>query len=186
MIEKVAENIWKFVGDSNVYFLNLEEPVMIDTSSRAFRPMLKSLLSKVVDFSKVKKVIFTHLHYDHTGNADLFENAEFYASKREIEDFKKNPEGAVLDEETAERLNMELKPLPDSINGLKVINTPGHTKGSVCLWYEKERILFSGDTLFPGKNIGRTDLPTSVPDEMQKSLLKLLDYNFKILCPGHG
>ena len=89
-------------------------------------------------------------------------------------------------EDIAEMLSsVELNPLPKNIQGLEVINTPGHTKGAVCLWYPEDKILFSGDTMFYNKNIGRLDLPTSVPGEMRNSLIKLLDYNYKILCPGH-
>jgi glyoxylase-like metal-dependent hydrolase (beta-lactamase superfamily II) len=53
---------------------------------------------------------------------------------------------------------------------LRVIHTPGHSKGSMCL--ECGDHLFTGDTLFPGA-CGRVDLPSSDPREMRKSLLKL-------------
>ena len=143
-------------------------------------------LSKIVPLDQIEIVIFTHLHYDHVGNFDLFKNAKYYASKEAIHSFHKNPENAVLKKDIAEKLKkIQINPLPEKIAGLTVIKTPGHTKGSICLWDQEERILFSGDTLFFKKNIGRTDLPTSSPSEMRKTLIKLLDYNYTMLCPGH-
>ena len=69
------------------------------------------------------------------------------------------------------------------IKEIKVITTPGHTKDSVCFFYED--ILFSGDTIFGQGYLGRTDFPESEPEKMQKSLEKLKKINYKILCPGH-
>lgn len=60
----------------------------------------------------------------------------------------------------------------DEIFGFKVLHTPGHTKGSICLLDEKEKILFSGDTMFCG-SYGRTDLGGSLED-MKASLNRLL------------
>ena len=69
----------------------------------------------------------------------------------------------------------------------KVIHTPGHTKGSSCLYCDKERCLFSGDTLFRG-TWGRTDLPTGsleeIMDSITNKLLVLPDET--IVYPGHG
>ncbi|MCS7229013.1 MAG: MBL fold metallo-hydrolase [Candidatus Kryptonium sp.] len=70
---------------------------------------------------------------------------------------------------------------------LKVIHTPGHTLGSICLYEEKEKILFSGDTLFAG-TIGRTDLPGGSYEEIIKSIqekLFVLDDDV-VVYPGHG
>ena len=68
----------------------------------------------------------------------------------------------------------------------KVIHTPGHTKGGSSLYCEKEKCLFSGDTLFRG-TWGRTDLPTSSREEIMDSivnkLMKLPDET--IVYPGH-
>ncbi|MFP3189936.1 MAG: MBL fold metallo-hydrolase [Thermoproteota archaeon] len=68
---------------------------------------------------------------------------------------------------------------------MKVIHTPGHTPGSVCLYVEKEKVLFSGDTLF-ANTYGRTDFPYSSEEEMIKSLKKLsmLPGDVKVY-PGH-
>lgn len=67
---------------------------------------------------------------------------------------------------------------------LRVLHTPGHTPGSVCL--AAENTLFSGDTLFQA-SIGRTDFPGGSFAQMQKSLqrLKEISENLRVL-PGHG
>ena len=67
---------------------------------------------------------------------------------------------------------------------LKVLHTPGHTMGCICLIGEK--IMFSGDTLFAG-SIGRTDFVESSPSDMAVSLQKLMDLPDGLLVyPGHG
>jgi hydroxyacylglutathione hydrolase len=185
-VQNISPRVWKLAGDSNVFYLDLGKKIIIDTGSRQFQPKLLTFLAKVVDFSSVDFVIFTHFHYDHIGNYDVFPNATLLASRAEIEDLHKNPNGAVLDPRLAERFKTaKLVPIEDvTLPELEIIPVPGHTRGSICLWLAKERILFSGDTLFP-VGIGRTDLPTSIPEKMQDSLNKLTQYNFKTLCAGH-
>jgi len=184
MIEKIADDIWKLRANSNIYFLDFKKKILIDTGDRAERRIVEQFLSKVVDFDKVEIVIFTHLHFDHIGNFDLFKKAKFYASEQAIKDLKRDKKGTVYDEFMAEKFNAKLKPIPDKIEELEIIKTPGHTRGSICLWYDKERILFSGDTMFK-TSPGRKDFPTSSPKKFNKSLMKLVKYNFKILASGH-
>ncbi|MBW3000144.1 MBL fold metallo-hydrolase [Candidatus Woesearchaeota archaeon] len=186
MIKKISEKVWKFTGsdESNCYFLDLDEKTMIDAGYRADRQQMLQLLGKVVDFDEIKKVIFTHLHYDHIGNFDLFPNAEFFASAKEIADFNKKKFGTILSEDMVEKFNVDLKPI-ESTEQLEIIESPGHTKGSICIWFEEEKVLFTGDTMFAGKKFGRVDLPTSAPELLQPSLLKLVNYNYKVLAPGH-
>jgi hydroxyacylglutathione hydrolase len=67
---------------------------------------------------------------------------------------------------------------------LKVLHTPGHTPGSICLIGEK--LVFTGDTLFAG-GIGRTDFPGGSMNEMKRSLEKLTSLSDSLLVyPGHG
>jgi len=183
MIKEIAPKIWKLNVDSNVYFLDLKEKIVIDAGPKSYREIVEKELSKVVDLDKVDRVIFTHLHYDHMGNFDLFPNAEFYASPEEIDLFEKNKMYAIGDPLLAANFKVKLNPLKDFL-GLKVINSPGHTKGSICLYYEKEKVLFSGDTLF-FNGIGRTDFPFSDPSRMEESLEQLEKVGYKILAPGH-
>ena len=69
----------------------------------------------------------------------------------------------------------------------KVIHTPGHTKGGTSLYCDKEKCLFSGDTLFRG-TWGRTDLPTGNLEDIMNSITKklLILPDETIVYPGHG
>lgn len=69
---------------------------------------------------------------------------------------------------------------------LRVLHTPGHTEGSVCLLAEEDGLLFSGDTLFPG-GWGRVDFPGGDAEAMASSIARLagLDDRLEVL-PGHG
>ena len=69
----------------------------------------------------------------------------------------------------------------------RVIHTPGHTKGSSSLYCEKEKCLFSGDTMFSG-TYGRTEFPTSSREEIIDSIINklLILPDDTIVYPGHG
>ena len=69
---------------------------------------------------------------------------------------------------------------------LRVLHTPGHTEGSVCLIDDDEGVLFSGDTLFAGA-WGRTDLPGGDEDAMVTSIARLTELEDHVgVLPGHG
>ena len=179
-MKPISPNVLKLNVDSNVYLV--EKKIIIDTGPESYKETVRKTISEVIDLTKIEKVIFTHLHYDHIGNFELFPNAEFFASEEAISDFKEAPVEAVLNSALVNKFNVKLNTLTE-LEGFKIIKTPGHTKGSICLLYEKDNVLFSGDTLFFKDNIGRLDLPTSVPEQMDDSLKKLKDY--KTLAPGH-
>lgn len=68
----------------------------------------------------------------------------------------------------------------------RVLHTPGHTRGSICLYCPGERLLLSGDTLFAG-SVGRTDLPESSHEDMMRSLARLARLPDDVtVYPGHG
>ncbi len=183
-VEEVVENVYKISGISNCYFLDFNEKIIIDCGHENDRKGLVKALREFVEPENIEKVIFTHLHYDHIGNFEIFTNAELFAGEEAIESLNFDPYGTVLDKRIAEKIReAEIKPIK-STEELVVIETPGHTLGSICIWYPKERVLFSGDTIFY-KGYGRTDLPSSDSDKFRESIQKLGQFNIKILCPGH-
>jgi len=188
IVQNIEKGVWKIPAGSNIYLIRLDENIIIDAGDRQFRREA-GFIERIMDTRDVNTVIFTHLHHDHIGNFDLFSNAKFYASQEAISSFKQDPEGTTGSKDMAEKFKRiidKVKPIERfKHKDLEIIMTPGHTRGSICIYYKEKKILFSGDTIFENRVIGRIDFPTSAPEAMKQSLMKLIEYPFKILCPGH-
>ena len=141
-------------------------------------------------------IINTHAHHDHiTANDFLAKKYGIDAaiSKEEKELIKEwksvyffEFEGIDMDKYFFNKLLSDGDIVTAGGLDLKVILTPGHTKGGICLYSEKDAVLFSGDTLFAG-DTGRTDLVGSDPKELKKSLKLLMKLPPETkVYPGHG
>ncbi|MBW2358957.1 MAG: MBL fold metallo-hydrolase [Deltaproteobacteria bacterium] len=67
----------------------------------------------------------------------------------------------------------------------QVIQTPGHSPGSVCLYWPDRKVLFTGDVVF-NQGIGRTDLPGGNGQELKESIKMISRLDVEYLLPGHG
>ncbi|MCL2775832.1 MAG: MBL fold metallo-hydrolase, partial [Oscillospiraceae bacterium] len=135
-------------------------------------------------------IILTHGHLDHILGVNAFREktgAKVAAYELEIE-YLEDPEKSMSGGETVSTdiLLKENDILTFGNISLRVIHTPGHTKGSCCLVCESEKVIFSGDTLFKG-SIGRYDLYGGNYNVLMDSLKKLksIEENYRIY-PGHG
>tara|TARA_Y100000310_G_scaffold337740_1_gene425589 strand:- start:4473 stop:5048 length:576 start_codon:yes stop_codon:yes gene_type:complete len=187
---EIAKDTYKIKGYANIYLILKPIPTLIDSGNSKQRKRIIKEIEKIIPIENIKRVILTHLHYDHSGNLDLFKNAEIYVSKEELEDYKKNPEffsHIPFSKEVQDTLLNKAKNLPKNFLGIEVIKVPGHTKGSVCFMDKKRKLIYTGDTLFC-IGIGRTDLPNSEPKKIKYSLekiIKLIDKYDLELCPSH-
>lgn len=69
----------------------------------------------------------------------------------------------------------------------QILQTPGHTPGSICLYTQRKKLAFVGDLIFAGGGVGRTDFSYSNETELNKSLSKILKLPKQtIIYPGHG
>ena len=125
-----------------------------------------SKIKAVIDDYKVLNVLLTHNHFDHVG-----------ALAEIINEYKVE----VLNKNNLNEIEYKISDFT-----FKVIFTPGHTCDSICFYFEKEKVLFTGDFLFKD-TIGRTDLPTGSSSDMEKSLNVIKNYPEDItIYPGHG
>ncbi len=181
--------------ETNVYFpVNEEtgETVIIDPGDEAER---------ILDFLKKEGwkpagILLTHGHFDHIAAVPELRKAldlKVYAGKREE---RLLGDGELNESLTFLRRSITVKPdrlLSDGeefeLAGLsfRMIDTPGHTEGSCCYYMEKEKVLFSGDTLFEG-SVGRTDFATGSMQVLLQSLEeKLAPLPDEVqVFPGHG
>ncbi len=179
--------------EANCFFVTDDEEnlaFLVDTGDYSFE-----LKKRIKEFGaeKVKYILLTHGHLDHIGYAsemrEEFPSAKIVIGKDDAH-FTNEDDlnlsslfGMTFRHFDADILVEDGSELAFGSKKIKVISTPGHTKGGVC--YIFGDCIFTGDTLFRGC-IGRTDFPTSSKEDMKKSLEKLeaLDGNYKVYC-GH-
>ncbi len=144
----------------------------------------------------LKYIFLTHCHADHIGGVPELKaqkGGKILISRVDAEGLY-NPEISLAPYIDMPNIELEADSRIDDedlihIGNLEfqVISTPGHTKGSVCLYYPEGRLVFTGDTIFSG-SWGRTDLPTGnfveIMNSISNRLMTLPDET--IVYPGHG
>ena len=144
----------------------------------------------------VTAIVITHAHIDHIGGAQKLKAATGAPVYMNLEDSELQDmldvQAGWLGVRTPEAVEIDV-PLKDGdkllvgATEVKVLHTPGHTQGSICLWLPTERKLVAGDTLFRD-GIGRTDLPGGDGRQILESIhgqLMGLPGETEVF-PGHG
>lgn len=150
----------------------------------------------------VKLIVITHGHFDHVSAIgdikEVYKNAKIYIHKDDIEWYKRGKQiardsfGITFADMSMPDIN-DVKYIKDGDIielgeiSFEVMHTPGHSEGCVSLIDKKNKMVFSGDTLFKGA-IGRTDLiggnSSHIHNSIKNKLFKLND-DYKVY-PGHG
>ena len=173
------------------YDENKKEGIVIDPGANGER-IISHIKALGID---IKYIVFTHVHFDHI-LAFFDVKGEYPSAKLIVADKEKD---ALYDDEKS-LIRYARSPQPEikydltvkdgdiikfGDEAFEVIETPGHTEGSICLYSNK--ILISGDTLF-NYSIGRCDFPTG---SLSKEINSIINILFKLppetkVYPGHG
>ncbi|MBN2159981.1 MAG: MBL fold metallo-hydrolase [Spirochaetes bacterium] len=186
--------VWKgyFVNNANMFYFG--EPLNI-----LFDPGLKNYLDTRFEEMKkdgldpdaVKRVIHTHCHPDH------FEGA-FYFAEKKVPMGMHGDEIAFYNEEGPSFFGMFGMQFPKidfsipvkegtwEVEGvtLEIFHTPGHSPGSICVYWKEKKALVCGDLVFE-QSVGRVDFPGGDGRKLIESIKKISALDIEYLLPGH-
>lgn len=185
--------IWKdpATNNANTYFVERSKKILLDPGhAHLFGGVRAQLQSLDLSPADMDLIIITHAHPDHMEALRLFTNGstlsafprtEFDWLKAEASQF-----GAAfrLSEFQPDILLQEGR-LEVGDCRFEVYSTPGHSPGSVCIYWSEKRALFTGDVVFKD-GVGRTDVPGGSGRELKESILRISRLDVEYLLPGHG
>lgn len=194
---QITERLHAFIWNSmtsnncNTYLIDGSVRILIDPGHIMHFDHVRNGLAELgLGIDDVHVVIVTHAHPDHIEAVRLFKGGSAKIAMHEmawqlIESF-----GPMIDP------NMDVNALrPDVFLGegktemgdaaLEVIHTPGHSPGSVSLYWPEKKALFAGDLIFE-EGIGRTDIPGGDGAQLKESIRRVAELDIELLLPGHG
>lgn len=194
---KLSEGLHAFVwrdptaNNANTYLITGSKKILIDPGHYHLFGNVKDHLSRLsLSPQDMDLILLTHGHPDHVEAVRGFSSslaliglhetelnfvkklAPHYGTAMGIADF----EPQILLREGA---------LQVSDMTFQIIHTPGHSPGSVCIYWPQEKALITGDVIF-SQGIGRTDLPGGDGQTLKESIRRLSDLEVEHLLPGHG
>ena len=198
-IVELRPDIFQFRSDkpgSHIYLIKGDaKNALIDTGTAGHFPVLKKRLSEVgLRVRDIQLILLTHEHFDHAGATAFFHETAVVAAHRLAANKLQLQDDFVT---LSRYYDVPGKPfwvdvwLEDGAvidlgkHKLRVVHTPGHTSGCICLHELGEGLLFAGDTVFAGGTLSQITGSGSVSDYME-SVQRLSNLRIKTIYPGHG
>jgi glyoxylase-like metal-dependent hydrolase (beta-lactamase superfamily II) len=212
-MKRISSNIYQIsLGWVNVFVIEDDGLTLIDTGTKG---SLEKIFSAIKKGGKnpydIKRIILTHAHPDHAGSAEEIKRMLRVPVMAHREDAKIMSYGIACRKEICltpglknwliyelaikrsginivpvsidEQLNdHDLLPL---LGGIRVIHTPGHSKGHICLLAENEEVLIAGDLLSNSTGLGLSVIYENMAEGIS-SILKVTNLDFDKMVFGHG
>lgn len=195
---KFAEDIYVyewthyFENNCNSFYIGGSVNALVDPGLKAYLPDLLERMEKDgIHKNDIRYIINTHSHPDHFEGSELFSNSEAKIALHEDEIAFLNGAGARLyflfgmappDVNINLRLETGEITLGDEV--FEILHIPGHSPGSIGLYWPSRKVLFSGDVIF-NQNVGRTDFPGGNGALLKQSIVSLAKLEIDTLFPGH-
>lgn len=188
--------IWNYTNanNCNTYLIKTNgKNILIDPGLASFFDHVNQGLEELkMSINDIDLVICTHAHPDHIDALRLFDNAVTLFAMNETEWLMFKNEVSYygdLMNENINRLSPDFYLIDGKLNVgeiiLEVFHTPGHTPGSITLYWRETGALFTGDLIFKD-GFGRTDLPGGNGSQIKDSINKMAGLGAEWLLPGHG
>lgn len=179
--------IWQdySANNCNTYIIDADKKILIDPGHlHLFTPVERELKKLKMTPDKIDLVVATHGHPDHLEAAGKFSKPTLFAMNQQEHAFITELAAGYFKVPEPDFFLMEGDLIIGNLN-FQVFLTPGHSPGSICLYWRDHKVLFTGDVVF-NQGIGRTDLPGGNPRDLKKSIIRLSKLDVDYLLTGHG
>jgi glyoxylase-like metal-dependent hydrolase (beta-lactamase superfamily II) len=195
IVDKIHGFLWQSFTENNcnTYLMGGSKWILIDPGHlHLFDHVETGLTSMGLGLNDIDVAICTHGHPDHIEGMGLFKDRPARTALHETEwQFCRDmaPQlqsslGMTVDGLAPDILLTEGDLTIGDIH-LKVYHTPGHSPGSVCLYWPEEKVLITGDLIFKD-GLGRTDLPGGNGTRIKESIRRMATLDVEWILPGHG
>jgi glyoxylase-like metal-dependent hydrolase (beta-lactamase superfamily II) len=196
---RVTEHLYVYLwsdqreNNCNSIVIDGKVPLLIDPGhAHRVNNLFDRMREDGFDPGKIKTVICTHAHPDHFEGTLVFQDRSVkIGMSREEERFVEETGKPMFLERGLNmpdfRVDYYLKDgdLTIGKHEFEVMLTPGHSPGSICIYWPRYRILFPGDVIFM-QSIGRSDLPGGDETVLKQSIERLSKIPIELIIPGHG
>lgn len=196
---RVSEHLYIYLwsdqreNNCNSVFIDGKVPMLVDPGHLHHVPdLLSRMRDDGLDTGRIRMVLCTHFHPDHFEGTTAFLNSGVKIALAKQDE-------RLLQEEGRAMFARPGVPLPDfrvdlyvkegdlmlGKHELQLFHTPGHSPGSISLYWPRHKLLIPGDVLFD-RGVGRADLPGGDSKALKASVERLSSLPVELLIPGHG
>jgi hydroxyacylglutathione hydrolase len=192
---KIADNLYAFIwrdpqdNNCNTYLIKGSKTILIDPGHiHLFDYVRSGLLDLNLTPEQIDLIIITHAHPDHMEAMALFKKPTLFTMSLAESGFIQQMYGRYsreADKGIEPDFFLQDGELTIGDLSFQVISTPGHSPGSICLYWSEHKALFTGDLIF-NQGIGRIDLPGGNGSLLKESILQIAVLDIEYLLSGHG
>jgi len=187
--------LWQhpYENNCNTYVIRRDLTILIDPGhSRHLKNLFSQMEGDGISSEMINLVILTHSHPDHLEGIEAFLDGPVKIAMGREEERYLTESGRLL----FEMMNQSLPTFQVDVylkegklllgkETFEIYQTPGHSPGSLCIYWSERKVLFTGDVIFYG-GIGRTDFLEGNPALLKKSIERMSHLETELLLPGHG
>ena len=194
---KIFNDLYAFLwmnptaNNCNTYFIDGAKRILIDPGHYHLMHHVQEGLTGIsIALEDIDLVIITHAHPDHMEGIKAFsKSSALIAVGKDEMDFLQG-----IDPQYGNNLGMADTKIDIFLQEgdlhvgnyhFRIIPSPGHSPGSICLYWPDRKALFTGDVVF-NQGVGRTDLTGGDGQMLKKSIIELSRLDVDFLLPGHG